>query len=324
MAGLENQITAIQNRIDIERNAGRSAIDLINEKAVIEEKLFKRKMETTNEQEKEALQIEKTNKLYQTQVSIFGDINTQIQSVSDTLTTAFGSLGTAIGGSIKAIVESSQQLDEIDTKYANAKKSAGGDAKKLAELEIAYSKDRTKAEVKGLGTIAGETKKMFNEKSAGYKILAKVEKAAAAVSLAIKLRDMAMDIKAAAIKVYTAITAEAEVTAAKAAAAPAQVAADSPGILSSFAKLGPWGYAAGAAIVAMLLSMVGGGSKGKMIDMTGLTSEDRQATQGTGQSYVNGVRVDNGGGVFGDSSAKSTAIVDSLAILADNSIVGLN
>jgi hypothetical protein len=323
IASTENQITAIQNRIDMEREAGINSTDLINQRAVLEEQLFQKKMLTTDVEAKQALEIQKTNKLYKDQLEIFGEINKQVQSVGDTLTTVFGNLGTAIGGSIKALVDSAQDLKKIDMEYAAAKKDAGSDPKALADAEIKYSKEKSKAELNSISSVAGASKKLFNEKSAGYKVLAKVEKAAAAVSLALQLKDLAVRLGILGTKVSAEAASETAITGIKAAAAPAQVAADTPGILSSFSKLGPVGYAAGAAIVAMLLSMVGGGG-GKMVDMAGLTSEDRQATQGTGQSYVGGVRVDNGLGVFGDSSAKSTAIADSLGLLADNSIVGLN
>jgi len=324
MAGLENDITAIQNRINMEQEAGIISIDLINQRAAIEEKLFLKKMETTNIEEQNAFKIERTNKLYQDQLSIFGQINKQVQDVGTTLTTVFGNLGTAIGGSIKALVDSAQDLQKIEMSYASDKEAAGTDTKALADAEIKYSKEKGKAELNSISSVAGASKKLFNEKSTAFKVLAKVEKAAAAASLALQIKDLAVRLGILTTKVTAEGATETAILGIKIASAPKQVAADSPGILSSFAKLGPWGYAAGAAIVAMLLSMVGGGGKGKMVDMTGLTSEDRQAVQGTGQSYVNGIRVDNGGGVFGDSSAKSTAIADSLAVMEGNSIIGLN
>ena len=252
------------------------------------------------------------------------EITKLVTDIGSNLATVFGNLGTALGNSVKALVDSAESLKKIDAQYATDKASAAGDPKKLADAEMKYGKEKTKAEISSLASVAGASKKLFAEKTAAYKLLAKVEKAASLVSLALQIKDLAISTGIYTAKVTTAAASETAIVGAKVAAAPAKVAADAPGILSSFSNMGPVGYAVGAALVAMLLSMAGGGSGGSKMDMTGLTSADRQETQGTGMQYVKGQKVATGGGVFGDEAAKSTSIVDSLEIMKNNSIEGLS
>ena len=77
----------------------------------------------------------------------------------------------------------------------------------------------------------------------------------------------------------------------------------------------PWGTVMAASAIAAAGLGVAALSEptdtGSMVNMSGKTSEDRQKSQGTG-------------GVFGDTSAKTTTIVNSLELLAKNSIEGLN
>ena len=74
--------------------------------------------------------------------------------------------------------------------------------------------------------------------------------------------------------------------------------------------------AAMAAAMAAIMSSIGG--KGPATPANpGFSAADRQEVQGTGTSYVDGKKVENGGGVFGDSEAKSNSIVNSLEIIRD-------
>lgn len=257
------------------------------------------------------------------------------------MTVLFGTMGGNITTAGKAMMDftaqSSTNAEAII--QANIAASRTGDRTKVIELEKKANSDQ----LQGIISVTGAAKKMFSEKTVIYKALDAAEKTSAAIKLGTQLMEQAGTIKTWLMKLgimqtevvtTTAIEAdrlaiiaagEAEEIAIKASMQPAKVGVESPGILASFSSMGPWGYAIGAALIASLMAMAGGGGGGgPQINMTGLTSADRQKTQGTGQSYTAGVLGDTGGGVFGDSAAKSTAIVDSLAVMKANSIEGLD
>jgi hypothetical protein len=176
--------------------------------------------------------------------------------------------------------------EEGDNKLASLKA-----ADKLGKLEKANSKNQ----LKNIGDLAKASKSMFKEKTFAYRALDAVEKTSHVIAMANKAAEFAKDLGG----------------------IPGKIAL---GVGDIFAKLGPYGFPIAAAFIALMSSL---GAKSATVPQAGFTAEDRQETQGTGTSWVNGKKVENGGGVFGDAEAKSESIVNSLEILKDNSIEGL-
>jgi len=251
---------------------------------------------------------------------------------TETLAGAFGDVGAAIGEAGQAILKMGKaDQDYLKQKLAlQTKLATSSTADELNPAEIAkdrknlikLDKEKTISELDGYAKTAGAAKKMFGEKTLAYKVLGGVEKALHIAKLGMQAAQIVADLTGTASSVTnssvrtTASVAEAGVDGVKA-------------VVKAISSLPfPLNLAAGAAtaaVVAGLISSIGGKSPAAPGAPTvGTTSEDRQATQGTGQSWVNGAKVDNGGGVFGDSSAKSTGIMNSLEILKDNSIIGLS
>ncbi len=263
---------------------------------------------------------------------LFAEQMGKMVSITETLTGAFGGVGEAIGKVGQAILQMAKDdEDYLKRKQAILSKQRGTEEgsteyKAYTKDLIKLEKDKTNAELQGYAKSASAGKKLFGEKTLAYKVLSGIEKAFQIASAALQLKDLAISLGILTTKVAATGVAETSILGIKLASAPAKVAADSPGIFSSFASAaGPYGLVAAAGVVAALVAMAGGGSTSMPeVDMTGLTSEDRQSTQGTGQSWVNGIKTDTGGGVFGDSGAKSTAIVDSLEAIKSNSILGLD
>ncbi|MFI3221380.1 MAG: hypothetical protein QX189_20025 [Methylococcales bacterium] len=215
-------------------------------------------------------------------------------SITSSLSTVFGDLGTAIGKTGESILK----MNQDDTKYA-AKKQALLDkangpnsdvidrknlSKDLAKLDEQHATDQ----LDNISSLAGENKKMFGEKTAAFKIMATVEKTTAAMSMALKLQQMAVDLTTLGPKI-------------------------AGGVASLFSQGGWAGFAGAAAFLAMMASL--GFSGGTSVPTPGFSAEDQQKVQGTGQSYVNGKLVDNGGGALGDSKAKSDSIVKGIETL---------
>jgi hypothetical protein len=254
---------------------------------------------------------------------------TKMVSITESLTAVFGDLGTNIGKAGEAILKMGQDEERLAAQKKAAITALGKDAdpKKVAAIEIEYGKKSTKAELDNTAKIAGAAKGLFKEKSAGYKIMNAVEKVAQATSLALELSTMAGKFAAwwGAIPVKAA--AETALTGVEAAGAAARAPLTYGQIIGQYLKSipAPWGMVAGVAAGAFFLSLLGGGGGGgSEVNMAGLTSADRQEAQGTGQAWINGAKTDTGGGVFGDTSAKSESIQNSLNILTATSVEGLS
>lgn len=275
------------------------------------------------------------------------DMNKMV-AATESLTSIFGELGTAIGGAGQVLLKMSQDDEKYLTNKLNLEKQlaeakeAKDSSKELSAQKALGELDKKQAkdEISNISKVAGASKKMFSEKTAGYKVLNGIEKAMAAFTLAMQVKETAMDIKNFAIKmglisqeVTAEVAKETAQFAARAASASADVsltvsteaaknAAKTPGVFMSFMNwLGPWGMAAAGVAIAAVL---GGGGGGAKVNTAGLTSEDMQKSQGTGQKWVDGKLVDTGGGVFGDSEAKSNSLLNSIDLIKENQIEGLS
>jgi len=251
---------------------------------------------------------------------------------AESLKGAFGEVGAAIGGFVTSLTEVTIQ-NERNTKAlekaTKAKKEAydSKDVDKIADADLAYNAQKRKSqkdELSGNIKLVSSAKTMFNEKTATYKALDKVEKT-------MHLYRMAMDAKELAFKVGNAImgvTAKAGAEAASTGITFAGVAARLPAyiaeIYASWGAMGPWMAAAAGVFIASKLGAFGGGGGGSVPTFSA-NSEQIQETQGTGMTYDSkGNKVSDIGGILGDDEAKANSIVNSLEILKENSFEGLD
>lgn len=130
-------------------------------------------------------------------------------------------------------------------------------------------RDLARAQVEGIGAAISAAKGLFKEHSTGYKAMAAAEKAFAIVQMA----NTAINIAAGAAKM--------------------------------FATLGPFGFPAVAAMVAVMAGL-GAAVSGGRASYRPPTAEEIQKGQGTGS-------------VLGDAEAKSGSIANSLELMAKNS-----
>lgn len=253
--------------------------------------------------------------------------------ITTSLSAVFGEMGDNIGKAGEALLK----MAHDDKAYADNKiklEKKVDAAKNFDEWDEAVTNLNTlekKAAKDKLGNIAataGATKKMFAEHTGAYKVLNGIEKAASAFKLAMQLKEDGVKLASFAKDMFfTEAKTTAEVTAAgtKAVAVnafelstlPAKI---SGAIASLFSSSGILAFG----LVGAMLAMIGGSGGGASVNLAGLTAADKQETQGTGLSWVDGKKVENGGGVFGDTGAKSTSIVDSLEVMKNNSIEALD
>ena len=204
---------------------------------------------------------------------------------------------------IKALQDASNQA-EIAGNY----ELAGKYAKEAGEA----TKKQQKDELAGYAKLAGGAKKMFGEKTAAAKLFGAIEKAIHIAKLASNAKEMVSNLLSAKTGVAASIMKA--------------VAAGKAAIANAFNLTPPLGFAAGAAMTAIIAGLLGSafsGSKGG--SAPAITAEQRQETQGTAMGFnAAGEKTQVRRGVFGDTEAKSESIANSLEAIKDSSVLGLS
>jgi hypothetical protein len=261
----------------------------------------------------------------------WNDALTSMSSIGETLKTVFGDLGANIATLGTTLLEVFKQQDEntrkqIENQKALAKAETGGNWEAWFDLQDEKDRLRKKSEkdeISGYAKTVGAAKNMFKEKTVANRALAAVERALHLQRLAMDLKEMVQKLFTDGAEVASTVGAEATKTTATSAGFLARTGTYISEIYAKFsAMLGPWGMAAAAAVIAAIF----GGSGGKGGATTFVpTAEQRQQTQGTAMGYDDrGNLVQVRRGVFGDTDAKSESIANSLEIIKDNSVKGLD
>jgi hypothetical protein len=219
--------------------------------------------------------------------------NTQV--LGTILADAFGSFGEAIGGLMGSLDAYKAKEREIyDWKVAALKEVQAG-SKAAADIEAQAAKKSATAQIQAIGGALAAAKGLFKEKSAGYKLISTLEKAYAVLQIANTIRAIAMD---------------ATHTASSVANSAARGSADmASGAAKIFSQLGVWAFPVVGAMIALLVGLGlrgGGGGGAAMPDI-----RDVQAAQGTGT-------------VLGSPNEKSESIANSLQLMAQNSVKGID
>lgn len=209
----------------------------------------------------------------------------QIDSMGASLTGAFGKIGTNIGNSVKSVSKLGATLDKNNRTLNTFRGSEEDRAKRVRKNTI---------EELGLyADSASAVKSLFKEKTTAYKALDAIEKAAHIARIGMMVAEMVMGKTAVANKIAddTAKNGSTIVSAGIDAVA---------GVIKAIASMPfPLNIAAGVAttaVMAGLLGSIGGSMKG--------------SSAGSKPTYNTGT-----GTVFGDSSAKSESLSNSISLL---------
>jgi DNA repair exonuclease SbcCD ATPase subunit len=317
--------------------AGGAEEDIANLQMGETEYLTQQTTLTDNEITKQNLALENTKAKLAVQQQLtleqikYNEMLSLSNELSTTLKNTFGlfgdkvkAVGEALGDTVTRLTESSIRQEkfskaqiEDEKKLNDLKGDSGADEQSIIDLQNKMADDKkknNKEDLKGDLAAISSTKKMFKEKTAAYKIFAAVEKALAIAQVASNAMVLAS-------KLTTEAGSTAATTAGTASRMPAYIT-DIWG--QTLGKLPPpFGAIVGAGLVALLLSSFGG-KGGSSKAPTVVTPEMRQETAGTAMGYNEaGQKVQVRSGVFGDENAKSNSIDNSLKIIADNSVDGL-
>lgn len=241
-------------------------------------------------------------------------------SIADSLSSAFGSAGKAVGNMTRAYADNAARQLQITKQLAESTKGMDANNPERIKATERAQRESAQAQVKSYGDMAGAAKGFFKESSTGYKVLEGIEKGFRAFELAMAVESMVKKIAFKETEVganialnATKLTGEAATTAASTGLAATEASAwGITAVVKAIASLPfPLNLAAGAAtlaaVVAVGAKLVGGigGGGGDT------TAKDRQAATGTGS-------------VLGDKTAKSDSIARAVELSAANSSIGLS
>jgi hypothetical protein len=298
----------LQRQVDINNNTVAS----LTAQGAAKVNILQKTREINLEQERYNLLLENSGRLAESLGTVFGDVGSKLGSLTESLT--------------KIAISTEQGAKALEKIGKDADSAwSSGNIDQAIQLEKDYEvqkKKNVKTELDGNIKAISGAKNVFKEKTFAYRALDKVEKAMHIFRMASMIKEVAMDIwktgksvANSAIRIGKAVI-EAGVDGVKA-------------VVKAIASMPfPLNIAAGAAtaaVVAGLLSKIGG--SGPSVAGGGFVpnAEQRQETQGTAMGWNDqGQKVQVRRGVFGDTDAKSESIANSLELIRDNSVDGLS
>ncbi len=251
------------------------------------------------------------------------DINNRVKDATSAFGELFGTAGSGFASLVQTISDYAETSADAEAKIADARERYGVGSSGALEEEQRQRERMTDAELNNYGKVIGGVKNMFSQKSTAYKTLAAVEKAYAAVRLALAIKE---------------IVTEGLLTTTAVAGAGARMATDGVETASSVAKSGiraaadgvaafaktlaslpfPLNLVAGAAVLAALVGVgvaIAGGGGGKSASASASTEpakptdyenqESPYSVTQTKRSY--GAGNSSGGYANDNASAKQAA-----------------
>lgn len=270
------------------------------------------------------LKQEQYNKLFETAQSVAENIKNAFQGLgasSERIGNALSSFTTSFVDFAVNSEKASKNIESLNKASADAEIAGNYKlAAKYSEQAGEATKKQQKDEISGYAKIAGAAKGLFKEKTTAYKLLAATEKALHIARLAMDAKELFTKLTSIKLGVTADIAGEVKETATTAAGAAARAPITITEIFGKItSQLGVFGPPIAAVIVASIFGALAGG---KSVPVIG--AEQRQAVQGTAMGYNQaGEKVQVRSGVFGDVDAKSESIANSLEIIKNNSVAGL-
>lgn len=194
---------------------------------------------------------------------------------------AFGDMGDAMN----SYMQSMDELGSIQKELDAEKKKSGADLVKIAKLEQSVNEKKVSAELSGYKALANGAAGMFSEKTAAAKAFTAISQVLAVTEIALSYQKMAAGTAETAAHVTNETTKQ---------GSNALTA-----ITAAFAAPFPVGFVAGAAMIGIMASLLGGAFGG-----------------GGGSSYV-APEIGGTGTVLGDDEAQSASITNAFDKLED-------
>lgn len=273
----------------------------IQAEQIANESVYKSKLKGVEATKTASMELSKQNQLLKDQETTMSGI----VGIADSLSKAFGTIGDAIGNSLKVIQEAANKRQTLDNNWKNDQQKLQKDSKEYNKAQQKYIRESAELEINAAADVAGSVKTMFKEKTAAYKAFSILERGLHAIKMANSAISLATDIKQTISEVANS--------------SARSVTKGTEAVVSALTLPPPAGFIAGAAMAALVASLIGksvgrGGSMPK-----GFDAESQQKVQGTGQTYKDGELVNRAGGVLGDPTAKANSLNNSIEKLEEHS-----
>jgi len=222
----------------------------------------------------------KDNKATDKQIKDLAKLTKQVDKFGGTWSKTGSIIVDTFGDIADSLADYTDRISEIgklEKELDKQREIHGKDHADVIAIETRLSEEKVNAELAGMSSIASAGQKLFDEKTAASKAFAALQKIITVAEIALSFQ------KIAASNTETGVTVANEGTKASASGLSA--------ITAAFAAPWPIGFVAGAAMIAIIGSLLGGSSGGG----GGGGGQTNQDTQGTGT-------------IAGDPSAKSASI----------------
>lgn len=316
-----NQVIAQQEATSdaAKRASLQQTIDALRQQQTEEQAVYDKKIQTLDAMNRVRIVQSQTVELATSLNAIFSGMNNSVGEFATTTIKAFESMKSAAALYTEELAKNEAQRKKVQEDTSLPEDEREKKLKDLSDEESRLKKKSIKDELTGNAAILGSAKKLFNEKSASYKILASMEKAMHIAKLVMWGVEMAMEAKAAITSIMFSKAEQAESVATMTTNAGEAVTNQGKGDpYSAFARIA----AMVGIMAAVLAAFGGGGGGGASISVPSMpTAEQLQEVQGTGQDYQAGTLnlLANGGGVLGDIAAKSEDIANSIDYIESHS-----
>lgn len=231
---------------------------LIKQKSDAEKAAEKARKKAADQRKKDSLNAEKDFEKLTNNIENFGGAWTKTGSV---IVDAFGDISDAMNDYMDQL----GAIEKNEKELAAFRKEKGADNAEVIALQQKLESDRISAELSGLKSVAKVGESLFAEKTAAAKAFAALNKIITVAEIALSFQKMAAGTAEAGVHVANETTKQ---------SANALTA-----ITSAFAAPFPINFVAGAAMIGIMASLIGGiAGGGSSFDAT----ESRQESQGTG------------------------------------------
>lgn len=268
------QIAMLQTELDLRERFGDAFLQTAQAHRIIEQAGANAVFSTETENIVRAQNLE-----LEYQVDLLNQIASHARDAGRGLAEAFGEPGRALGGLVSGLTDMQARLGSIDEAQRRYVESVGA-ANVTNEQMAMFARDRAQTEISAYGDMASAAKGFFKEGSDGWRAMHAIEMAYRIFQFSAAVQSMVLGNQETASVVANSMTKAAASTAA--------------GAAKMFEFLGPFGFPAVAAMVALLagLGLKGMGGKGGGYSPGATTTDPQASVQSSARAAQAGVARD--------------------------------
>ena len=244
----ENELKASGIDLDKQSIATKATIKALEDDAV-------RLATAKAKREQEAEDLKRAQQAAKDYANSLREVNDAIREAASAFGDVFGQAGRGFATLIEQTIRYGETQKNILQQIADAKIKYGADSATVANLEKAQAQNQ----IGHYGDMLGAAKSFFSQTSTGYKVLQTAEQVWRAYQLASAIASIAMK----GVETSAAVAADTATTASSVAASTTKAGASViAGAAKMFEELGPFGFVAVGAMMALMAGLGFGGGGG--------------------------------------------------------------